>query len=231
MISGLAVREGGGEGFLGFGTHAEIGVGFRKEDAAIAADDVGCRDGETPAWFAVDERDVDEDGEVVGAVVLGDSVDEAEFFGDRAAGVSEHGERQTVLDGHEVALALDLRANCNHQDSPLAECAVEIAPRFEFSNAIGTPAAAKEFDDQRPKGEQVGAADQAAGGVLEGEVRGERADGENFLLDTGSEELLDGAFADGQTLGLHQVAGVGGDLVELVLKVNHLSYSRRLKLS
>ena len=69
-------------------------------------DDVGGGDGQAPAWFAVDEGDVDEDGEIVGAVVLGDGVDEAEFFGERVAGVGEDGEGQAVLAGHEVALAL-----------------------------------------------------------------------------------------------------------------------------
>ena len=102
----------------------------------------------------------------------------------------------------------------------LAERAVEVAPGFELGDAVGAPAAAKELDDQRAEGEQVGAADEAAGGVVEGELGGDGADGEDAVFDAGGEELGDGALADGQALGLHQVAGVGGDLVELVLKAS-----------
>ena len=100
----------------------------------------------------------------------------------------------------------------------LAERAVEIAPGFELGDAVGAPAAAEEFDDQRPEGEQIGRADQAAGGVFERELGGDGADGEDAVFNAGGEELGDGALADGQALGLHQVAGVGGDLVELVLQ-------------
>ncbi len=39
-----------------------------------------------------------------------------------------------------------------------------------------------------------------------------------MFLDAGGEEFLDGAFADGEALGLHEVPRVGGDLVELVLE-------------
>jgi hypothetical protein len=55
-------------------------------------------------------------------------------------------------------------------------------------------------------------------GVFEGELGGDGADGEDAVFNAGGEELGDGALADGQALGLHQVAGVGGDLVELVLQ-------------
>jgi len=66
-------------------------VGFGEEDAAVFADDIGGGDGQAPAWFAVDEGDVDEDGAVVVLVVLGDGVDEAEFFSEGAGGVMQHG--------------------------------------------------------------------------------------------------------------------------------------------
>src|ERR1039458_248113 len=122
------VGEGGGQGFFGLGADAEVGVGFGEEDAAVAGDDVGGGDGETPAWFAVDEGDVDEDGEIVVAVVLGDGVGEAELFGQGAAGVGKHGEWQAVLAGHEVVLPLGLRAYRNHQAFTLAELAIEVAP-------------------------------------------------------------------------------------------------------
>ena len=42
---------------------------------------------------------------------------------------------------------------------------------------------------------------------------------------SGAEELFDGAFADGEALGLDQGAGLGGNLVELVLEVSHDDYS------
>ena len=52
-------------------------------------------------------------------------------------------------------------------------------------------------------------------------TRGRGADGEDAVFDAGGEELFDGALADGEALRLHEVAGVGGDLVELVLKCGH----------
>ncbi len=103
----------------------------------------------------------------------------------------------------------------------LAEGAVEIAPGFELGDAVGAPAAAEELDDEGAEGEHVGAADEAAGGVVEFELGGDGADGEDAVFNAGVEELGDGALADGQALLLHQVAGVGGDLVELVLKSGH----------
>ena len=66
ILLAAVVGEGGGEGFFGLGADAEVGVGFGEEDFAVFGDDVSGGDGETPAWFAVDEGDVDEDGLVVG---------------------------------------------------------------------------------------------------------------------------------------------------------------------
>jgi len=212
---------GYGEGFFGFGPDTEVGVRFGEDDFLVLGDDVGGGDGKAPAGFAVDEGDVDEDGLVVGAVVFGDGVDEAEFFGDEVSGVGEDGEGQTVLAGHEVALAGDLRADGDHEAFALTEGAVEIAPGFKLGDAVGAPAAAEEFDDERTESEEVGRADEAAGGVFEFELRGEGADGKDFFFDAGSEELGDGALADGKALLLDEVAGVGGDLVELVLKCRH----------
>ena len=157
VVLAAVVGEGGGEGFFGFGADAEVGVGFGEEDSAVFGDDVGGGNGQAPAWFAVDEGDVDEDGLVVGAVVLGDGVDEAELFGELVAGVGEDGEGQAVLAGHEVALALGLRADGDHEGFALAEGAVEVAPGFEFGDAVGAPAAAEELDDEWAEGEQVGA--------------------------------------------------------------------------
>jgi len=75
------MRDGGGERFFGLGPDAEVGVRLGEQHLAILGDDVGCGDGQTPAWFTVDEGNVDEDGAVVVLVVFGDGVDEAKFFG------------------------------------------------------------------------------------------------------------------------------------------------------
>src|SRR5208283_5161360 len=82
-----------GQRIFRFGADAEIGVGFCEEDAAFAVEDVCGGEGQTPAWFAVDEGNIDEDGEVVVAVVFGDGVDEAELLCQRVAGVGEHWKR------------------------------------------------------------------------------------------------------------------------------------------
>lgn len=52
----------GGEGFFGFGANAEVGVGFGVEDLAVSGDDVCGGQGKTPAFIAIDEGQVDEDG-------------------------------------------------------------------------------------------------------------------------------------------------------------------------
>ena len=132
-----------------------------------------------------------------------------------------------MLAGHEVALPGGLRADGDHKRAALAKLAVEITPGFELRHAIGAPAPAKKLDDQRAEGEQVGRADELAVGVLEGELGSGGADGENAFFDAGGEELFDGAFADGEPVGLHQVPGVGGDLVELVLQGGHGRTSHR----
>jgi hypothetical protein len=41
---------------------------------------------------------------------------------------------------------------------------------------------------------------------------------EDAVFDAAREEVFYGALADSEALGLHQLAGVGGDLVELVLE-------------
>ena len=103
----------------------------------------------------------------------------------------------------------------------LAELTVEIAPGFQLSDAVGAPAAAEELDDERADGEQVAGADDLAAGVFEGELGSVGTDGENVVFDAGGEEVFNGALTYCQTLGLNEVAGVRGDLVELVLKGGH----------
>ena len=114
VLSAAVWSEGGGESFFGLGADAEVCVGFGEDYASSGTYHVGCGKGQAPAWFSVDEGNVDEDGLVIGAVIVGDGVDEAELLGKSAAGIGEHGERQPVLAGHEVALAFGLRADGNH---------------------------------------------------------------------------------------------------------------------
>ena len=125
-------------------------------------------------------------------MVLGDGVDESEFFSDGIAGVGEHRERQAVLVGHEVALALDLRTDGDHERAVLAEVAVEIAPGFELGDAVGAPAAAKEFDDQRTEGEQVARSGRVCRWRPSERTRGLGADGKDSFLDAGGEEFFHG---------------------------------------
>jgi len=147
--------EGGGEGFFWLGADAEVGMRLGEQDLSILGDDIGGRDGQTPARLPVDEGDVDEDGAVVVLVILGDGVDEAELFREHAAGVVEYWERQAMLAGHEVALPFDLRPDGHHEPVALAESAIEVTPGFELGDAIGTPATAEELDDQGTEGKQV----------------------------------------------------------------------------
>jgi len=80
-----------------------------------------------------------------------------------------------VLAGHEVALALILRADGDHQAFALAEGAVEVAPGFELGDAVRTPAATKELDDQRANGKQISRANQPAARVFQGKLGSQRA--------------------------------------------------------
>jgi len=214
------------EDFFGLGTDAEIRMGFGVEDFALRGEDIGGRKGKLPAVFAIDEGDVEQDAAVVALEVGRDGPDEAELFGDGAARVGEERERDGVLAGGEVGLALGLRRDANDQGAALAEGGIEVAPGFELGDAVGAPAAAEEIDDEGPEGEQVSGADGAAGEVGQGEFGGRGADGEDAFFAAGAEQLLDGAFADGKAFGLDQGAGLGSDFVELVLKVRHFSQFR-----
>src|SRR5258708_4378377 len=87
---------------------------------------------------------------------LGDGVGQAEPFGDGSAMVGEEREGQVVLLDGEVVLAGGLGGDGDEQGSALAELGVEVAPGFELGDAVGAPAAAKEVDDERAEGEEVG---------------------------------------------------------------------------
>ena len=147
------------------------------------------------------------------------------MVGDGAARVGEEREGDGVLAGGEVALALGLRGDADDEGAAFAEGGIEVAPGFELGDAVGAPAAAEEIDDERAEGEQVGGADELPekSGRANAGARG--ADGEDAVLDAGAKQFFDGALADSEALRLDQGAGLGGDLVELVLKVGHDDYS------
>ena len=141
-----------GKSFFGIGADAEVGVGLGKEDAAVLGEDVGGGKGRAPGVVAVDEGNIDEDGAVVVAVVIGDGVGQAELRGEGAAGVGEDGERERVLADHEVALAAGLRADGGQQRAGFAEPRIELAPGLELGDAVRAPAAAEELEDERARG-------------------------------------------------------------------------------
>jgi hypothetical protein len=215
----LGAGEGweGAEDFFGFGADAEVGVGLGVEDFAAGIDDVGRGDRELPAFVAIDEGDVEQDAAVVAAEIVGEGPDEAELLGEGAAGVGEEREGDAVLGGGEVALALVLRGDADDEGAAFAEGGVEVAPGFELGDAVGAPASAEEIDDEGAEGEEVGGADDFAGEIGQGEGGGSGTGGEDAVLYTRAEELFDGALADSEALGLDEGAGLGGDVVELVL--------------
>jgi len=55
-----AARANAARGPLPARPHAEVGVGLREDDASSGLI-TKVRNGESPAWLSVDERDVDED--------------------------------------------------------------------------------------------------------------------------------------------------------------------------
>ena len=118
-----------------------------------------------------------------------------------------------------------MRGDADDEGAAFAEGGIEVAPGFEFGDAVGAPAAAEEIDDEGTEGEQVSGADGAAGEVGQRECGCGGANGEDAIFTSGAEELIDGALADGEAFGLDQGAGLGGNLVELVLKVGHDDYS------
>ena len=170
------------------------------------------------AEAGVVERDVDEDGLVVAAVVGWYGVGEAELGGYSGAGVGEQREGEGVLLEGEVVLARGLGGDGYEEGSTAADLGLEFAPGFELGDAVGTPAASEEVDDEGAEGQEVFGADWLAGdGVLEGEGRGLCAGFEDAVFDAGGQEFGGGLLGDGEALGLDQLTGVGGDGVELVL--------------
>src|ERR1700755_2303096 len=100
-----------------FGADPEVGVGFRKEDSVGLINDKYCWERKAPARFGgvvitqtgIVEGDVDEDGLVVTAEALRNSVGYAKSLCDSGAGIDEQGILQAVLFESEAILASGLR--------------------------------------------------------------------------------------------------------------------------
>ena len=221
-----------------------VGVGFGEGDGRFAIlgglEDKGGGEREAPGLFAlvslipVDEGEVHQDGTEVGAHGLGDGVGDAEGGGEAAAGVGEDGEGERVLLDEEVVLARELRGDGDEQRAGSAvfgraEFGIDGLPGFELGDAVGTPAAAEEVEDDGAEGEEIGRADEfggsgvrwverCGGGGLESEGGRGRADGEDAGFDAGGEQVVDGGVGDGEAVGLEQRAGARGDGVELGLE-------------
>jgi len=210
-----------------------VGVGFGEGDLAGGGDDEGGGDGETPgvgALIAVDEGDVDHDGAVVLLHGLGDGVGDVEGVGEDRACVGEEREGEVVMLDGEVVLAGELGRDGDEQRSLFADGGEGGLPGFELGHAVRAPAASEEEDDERADAEEVRGVDEACvGGGFAGE-RGGRgvgkiegggggADGEDAVFDAGEEEGLHGFVGDGETAGLDQGAGPGGDVVEAGLEI------------
>ena len=115
-------------------------------------------------------------------------------------------------------LASGLRADGDEESFAFAEWPLQdVAPSLMLGDAVGAPAAEVVFDHKWADGEGGRRCGRVAQCVFEGEMRRGGADGEDVVFDAGGEELFDGTLTYGEAIGLHQVAGVGGDLVELVL--------------
>ena len=209
-------------------------MGSAEEDGSVLRDDEDTGEGKSPACFGgglvvqsgVVEGDVDEDGLVVTAVFRRNAVGEAKPFSYDSAGIGQQGEGESVLLEGEVVLACGLRRDGDEEGPALAKVRNKFAPGFEFGNAVGAPASAEEVDDQRAESEEIcGTYGFAGAGVLEGEGRGLRANGEDAVLDAGAEEVGDHLLRDGEALGLNESASVLGDLVELVLERTGVYFS------
>jgi len=148
----------------GFGADAGVCVSFCKEDAVGLVDDEDAGEREAPAGLggiviaeaSVVEGDVDKDGLVVAAEVLRNGVGYAKSLCDGGAGVGEQGVLQAVLLESEGVLASGLRRDGDEDGAAFAEVGVQVAPRFEFGDAVRIPAATEEVDDERAECEEVG---------------------------------------------------------------------------
>ena len=215
------------EHFGGLWPDTEVGVGLTEGDGAVLQDDEERGQWQAPAGFGrglvgspgVHKRYVDQDPQVVAAVLLGDAVSDAELLGEFSSGVRKNWERQVMLLQREVVLTAVLRGDRHEERAQVAKLGVQFAPAFKFRGAVRAPAAAEELNDQRAEREQVGGVDLLAGQrVGQREVRGQRADGQDAVFNAGGEEIRGMLLGDGEPFGLDQRAGVLGDAVEFVLQ-------------
>ena len=105
------------------------------------------------AETGVVEGDVDENGLIVAAEVLRNGVGYAKLLCERGSGVGEQRIGQAVLLESESVLASGLGGDGDEDGAALAEVCVEIAPGFEFGDAVGIPTATEEVDDEWAEGE------------------------------------------------------------------------------
>src|SRR3984885_2465230 len=137
---------------------------FCKEDGVGLIDDEDGREREAPACLGgvviaeagVVEGDVDKNGLVVAAEVWRNGVGYAKSLRDSGAGVGEQRILQAVLFERESVLTSGLRGYGDEDGAALAEVGVQIAPGFEFGDAVGIPTATEEVDDERAEGEEIG---------------------------------------------------------------------------
>jgi len=202
-------------------------VSFAEEDGIGAVDYEDSREWKPPADFggivvaeaSVVERNVDEDGLIVTAEVLRDGVGDAELLGQGGTGVGEQRVGEAVLFEREVVLTRGLGGDGDEKCAIFAETSVEVAPGFEFGNAIGVPSAAEEVDDERAEGEEVGGVDGLMSeGVFKREDRSLRSGLQDPVLDTGVEEIFSRFFRDGETFRLYEGTGILRDAVKLILE-------------
>ena len=202
-------------------------MGLGESDDVLLVDDEGAGERKAPAGFGgvvvaeagVVEGDVDQDGLKVAALLGRDGVGEAEARGDLTAGIGEERKPQAVLVEREDVLAQGLRGDGDEERIATADFGVQVAPGFEFGDAVGVPAAAEEVDDERAEGEEIaGVNGLACACILEGKRRSRGAGLEEAVLDAGSEEFGDGAVGEREALGLDEGADVLSVLVELVLE-------------
>ena len=134
-----------------------------------------------------------------------------------------------VLNG-EVVLARKLGGDGDQQSALFADSGEGGLPGLKLGHAVRAPASAEEDDDERADAEQVCGVNEAGigggcvgerGGRGVGEVKGGcgGAYGKDAIFDAGEEEGLYGFVGDGETAGLDQGAGLGGDVVEFGLEV------------
>ena len=153
-----------GEHIGWFGADPKVSVTFCKQDGVGLVDDEDGGERKTPTGFGgvviaetgVVEGDVDKNGLIVAAELLRNGVGYAKSLCDRGAGVGEQRILQAVLLESESVLTGGLRGYGDEDGAALAEVGVQIAPGFEFGDAVRIPTATEEFDDERAEGEEVG---------------------------------------------------------------------------